>query len=72
MSKKKCRYCTGEKLKYVPMNNMGDNFILMPPEEKGEKWRLLSEHSRNQIALLKVRYCPMCGRKLKKGKIGKE
>lgn len=68
MSKKKCRYCTGEKLKYTPINNMGDNFILMPPEEKGEKWRLLSEYSRNQIALLKVRYCPMCGRKLKKGK----
>lgn len=67
MSKKKCRYCTGKRLNYTPIN-VGDNFILMPLEEKSEKWRLLSGHSRNQIALLKIRYCPMCGRKLKKGK----
>lgn len=60
MSKKPCPYCDG---KGKNMDNAGDHFVLL--HEKGEKWHLCAE-PRNSLLILKVKYCPMCGRRLRK------
>ncbi len=61
---KKCKYCnikhgTGEFI-----NNNGDEFLIM--HEQGEKYRIAT-NNRNHFCMLKIKFCPMCGRRLKKG-----
>lgn len=59
--KNKCDYCNPSHL--AIMNTSGDDFQLL--HEPGERWRL-AVNTRNDIRILKIRHCPMCGRKLKK------
>ena len=62
---KRCKFCnikhgTGELI-----NNTGDAFLIIH-EYKGEKYRIVCSN-RNHIYMLKIKHCPMCGRRLKKG-----
>jgi len=59
-----CPYCTASNGYGKEINTSGDEFKLY--HETGKKWRLISL-SRNSVYILKVKYCPMCGRKLKRG-----
>lgn len=56
---KYCKYCHSHK----EIRNSGDSFVLL--HEEGERWHLCAA-SRNHFMIAKIRYCPMCGRKLKK------
>lgn len=55
----RCKFCQMGAV----INNTGDDFSLA--HERGMRWRLCAAQ-RNTILLLKVKYCPICGRKLKK------
>lgn len=67
MTKRKhlpCQYCTAVFNGYgKEMNNCCDEFKLY--HEVGKKWRLVSLS--RSVFILKVKYCPMCGRRLKRG-----
>lgn len=66
---KGCCYCAPNNR--CEMNNAGDRFVMQ--HETGEKWHLCAE-TRHTFLMLKINYCPMCGRKLKKSDkhIGRE
>lgn len=59
--KKECQYCRKEKR--ADINSKGDNFALL--HEPNEKWHLCAK-GRNTFLFIEVRYCPICGRRLKK------
>ena len=58
-----CQYCMAHNGYGKEINTSGDVFKLY--HETGKKWRLISLS--RSIFILKVKYCPMCGRKLKRG-----
>lgn len=67
MAKKRiCQYCIVSDGYGKEINNSGDVFKLY--HEAGKKWRLISLS--RSIFILKVKYCPMCVRKLKKRESG--
>ena len=66
MRKNECKFCEmdmgcGEEIK-----NCGDRFIILhEPDEK--KWKIAAS-GRGAFLIANIKYCPMCGRKLKGNK----
>lgn len=61
--KSECEYCKMENGCGKIIDNMKDDFNIQ--HELFEKDWYLSAATNNVFLLVKIKYCPMCGRKLK-------
>lgn len=65
MSKKKsCPFCRVSLECGAVVDNTGDSFVLQ--HRTKESWELCGSGN-HDFLILKIRFCPLCGRRLKKG-----